>query len=108
MCDRRLIRAQCVQTLVRRNNPESSYRLKHIKVNLVPALERKIVPVRAPIRAELCLIGRWRQKLSVSVNIHFHIPLCFVTFATLKKIKMVSINGVTVSFGLDTSPLVGI
>jgi len=36
-----LIRAQCVQTLVRRNKEESSYKLKHIKVNLVPAWERK-------------------------------------------------------------------
>jgi hypothetical protein len=34
---KRVIRAQCVQTLVRRNNEESSHRLKHIKVNLVPA-----------------------------------------------------------------------
>ena len=43
----RLIRVECVQTLVRRNKAESSYELKHIKVNLVPVKERINVPVRA-------------------------------------------------------------
>jgi hypothetical protein len=36
----RLIRAQCVQTLVRRSNAKSSCGVKHIKVNLVPAREQ--------------------------------------------------------------------
>src|SRR5882757_3108802 len=40
----RLIRAQCVQNLMHRSNTESSKRFKHIKVNLVPALEQECVP----------------------------------------------------------------
>ena len=49
----RLIRAQCVQTLVRRNNEESSHRFKHIKVNSGSGSGTKIMPIRPEFDPEL-------------------------------------------------------
>src|SRR6266568_5539131 len=60
-----LIRAQCVQTLVRRNKEESSYKLKHIKVNLVPTWEQESTRIRFPVcltGRSLCRVSVWRPK----------------------------------------------
>jgi hypothetical protein len=46
-----LIRAQCVQNLMRRNNKESSNQFKHIKVNLVPARHKELFPAAGPARS---------------------------------------------------------
>jgi hypothetical protein len=48
----RLIQAQCVQTLLHRDNMESSLRIKHLMVYLVPAWNNNSAPARpAPAAA---------------------------------------------------------
>jgi hypothetical protein len=46
----RLIRAQCVQILVRRSNEDCSHNIKHIKVNPVPGWNTEINFVPTPFR----------------------------------------------------------
>jgi hypothetical protein len=53
----RLIWSQCVQTWVRRNAVESSPNIKHIKVNLVPAQERRNLPIRAEMACWRAVFG---------------------------------------------------
>src|SRR5674476_1046546 len=47
----RLIRAQCVQNLLRRSNHKSSCWIKHLLVKAVPSRERKFI-VEGPLRSQ--------------------------------------------------------